>query len=172
MSDENTQQAPKELREALDRANENLAEQTARADAAETNFRGLQASVTFEQAGLSAKHADLFLKTNPEAEVTADNAKAFADEYGLTVAQAPAEGATESATPDPNSALGALGAAAGSVEGGATPAAQPKMSGEDFSKLLEENPQEAAKAYTEGRAPRNEDNVQARELVKKGIIDH
>ena len=104
--------------------------------------------------------------------VTADNAKAFADEYGLTVAQAPAERATESATPDPNSALGALGAAAGSVEGGATQAAQPKMSGEDFSKLLEENPQEAAKAYTEGRAPRNEDNVQARELVKKGIIDH
>ncbi len=171
MSDE-TQTAPKELREALERANEKQQAETARADAAETNLRVLQATTTFKEANLNPKHADLFLKTNPEAEATPETVAAFAEEYGLTVAQAPAEGMKEPAAPDPNSALGALGAAAGSVEGGSTPAAQPKMSSEDFSKLLEMNPQEAAKAYVEGRAPRSDDNVQAQELVRKGIIDH
>ena len=172
MSDENTKEAPKELREALDRANEQLKTQIDRADAAETNFRGLQATVTFKEAGLSPKHADLFLKTNPEAEVTAESAKAFADEYGLTPASAPAAAPAEPVTPDPNAGLAGLGAAAGSGTAGAAPAAQPVMSQEDFASLLESNPQEAAKAYVEGRAPRNKDNVQAQELVTKGIIDH
>lgn len=170
MSDENTQTAPKELREALDRANEKLATETTRADAAETNFRGLQASVTFKDAGLTPKHADLFLKTNPEAEVTAENAQAFAEEYGLQPTSAPAPASEEA--PSANTELGGLGGAAGSETAGSAPVAQPKMSAEDFSKLLESNPQEAAKAYVEGRAPRHEDNVTANELVKKGIIDH
>jgi len=169
MSDENTG-APKELREALDRANENLAEQTTRADAAETNLRVLQATTTFKEANLNPKHADLFLKTNPEAEATAESVAAFAEEYGLSPTEAPVTPAE--ATPPADTGLGGLGGAAGSPQGGSAPAAQPKMSPEDFSKLLEENPQEAAKAYVEGRAPRNDDNVQAAELVKKGIIDH
>ncbi len=172
MSDENKEAAPKELREALDRANEQLKTETDRADAAETNFRGLQATVTFEAAGLSPKHADLFLKTNPEAEVTAETAKAFADEYGLTPVQAPESTPPAAPAADPGQGLGGLGAAAGSGSAGAAPAAQPVMSQEDFTSLLETNPQEAAKAYVEGRAPRNKDNVLARELVAKGIIDH
>jgi len=172
MSDENTPGAPKELREALDRANENLATQTSRADAAETNLRVLQATTTFKEAKLNPKHADLFLKTNPEAEATAESVAAFAEEYGLTVAQEAAAPAEEPATPPANAGLAGLGGAAGSEAGGSTPAAQPKMSSEDFSKLLETNPQEAAQAYVEGRAPRNSDNVQADYLVKKGIIDH
>jgi len=169
MSEENTQEAPKELREALDRANETLATETARADAAETNFRGLQATNTFEAAGLTAKHAELFLKTNPDAEVTAEAAGTFAKEYGLVPTEAPPG---EPNTPDPNQGLAALGEASGTGTAGSTPAAQPKMSPEDFSKLLESNPQAAAAAYVDGTAPRNEQNVQARELVTKGIINH
>ncbi len=172
MSDETTQEAPKELREARDRALEDQATAEKRADAAETNFRGLQATVTFEAAGLTPKHAELFLKTNPEAEVTAESAKAFADEYGLTVAQAPEGTPPAEATPDPGQSLQGLGAAAGSTTAGSTPAAQPVMSVEDFESLLVSNPQEAAQAYVEGRAPRNKDNVQAAELVTKGIIAH
>jgi hypothetical protein len=44
------------------------------------------------------------------------------------------------------------------------------MSQAEFQKLLASNPQEAAKAYAEGRAPRNEANVQADQLAQKGII--
>jgi hypothetical protein len=44
------------------------------------------------------------------------------------------------------------------------------MTTAEFQKLLQSNPAEAAKAYAEGRAPRNEQNVQADQLVAKGII--
>ena len=170
MSDETTNAAPKELREALERANEAAAAEKARADAAETNFRGLQASVTFEKAGLTAKHADLFLKANPDAEVTAEAAQTFAEEYGLVAQEAPPS--TEERKPDPNTGLSAFGEASGSGTSGGAPPAQPVMSQGDFETLLATNPQEAAKAYVEGRAPRNDKNVTANELVRKGIIDH
>lgn len=38
---------------------------------------------TFKEVGLSEKHAELFAKVNPEAEITADAVKAFANEYSL-----------------------------------------------------------------------------------------
>lgn len=38
----------------------------------------------FEQVGLNTKHAALFTKVNPDAEVTAEAVKAFAAEYELT----------------------------------------------------------------------------------------
>ena len=100
-----------------------------------------------------------------------DAATAFAEEYGLTVAP-PAETPPAQAQPAPDQGLSALGDAAGSSITGATPAAQPQMSPDDFASLLESNPQAAAQAYVEGKVPRNKDNVQARDLVKKGIIEH
>ncbi len=170
MSEPDTQ-APKELREALDRANEKVAEQTTRADAAETNLRVLQASTTFEKANLNPKHADLFLKTNPDVEATPQAVADFAHEYGL----APAEGTPPpdaEETPPADTGLAALAGAAGSAAAGSTPAAQPKMSAEDFNKLLETNPDAAAQAYVEGKVERHPENVTAQYLVDKGIIDH
>lgn len=40
-------------------------------------------TVTFKEVGLNEKHAALFKKLNPEAEITADAVRAFASEYEL-----------------------------------------------------------------------------------------
>lgn len=169
MTDEN--QTPKDLREALDRAEARTAEAEKVAQAAQSQLRTFQAQVTFEKQGLTPKHADLFLKTNPDAEVTPDAVQAFVEEYSLAPASpAPAEEAQPK--PAGNPSLSAFQEASGGGTQGHAPVASPKMSKQDFEKLLETNPQEAAKAYMEGRTERNELNVQARDLVAKGIIDH
>lgn len=166
MTDENTpkEDGPTELRDARDRA-------VARAEAAETGLKQFQAATFFEQAGLGEKQAALFLQANPEAEITKDAVDGFIEEYGFQPAAAPPGEPAPVVEPPPAAPLTEFQRAAGGAKGGA-PAAQPVMSQEDFTKLLAENPDEAAKAYVEGRAPRNELNVQARELVSKGIIDH
>lgn len=173
MSDENTQQeTPKDLRDARDRAIERASEAEKAATAAQSELRQFKAQVTFEKAGLTPKHADLFLKANPDADVTTEAVSDFAHEYGLVPTEAPAaEEATEPQA-DPGVGLAGFGDAAGSGTTGSAPAAQPKMSGADFEHLLKTNPEEAAKAYAEGRTHRNSMNVQARDLVQKGIIDH
>lgn len=169
---------PTELREAHDRAIETR-------DQAIAELRTYKAGVLFKDAGLEPKHAELFLKTNPDAEVTAETAEAFATEYSLQPAQAPApkeEAPKEGAAPitadakplttPADAGMSALEGAGGSIQAGATPAAVAKMSNEDFTLLLATNPAEAAKAYQEGRVQRNSLNVQADLLVQKGIIDH
>lgn len=177
---------PTELREALDRAIETR-------DTAITELREFKAGVLFKDAGLAPKHAELFLKTSPDAEVTAETAKAFAEEYSLLPAPAseskpepaPIQGEPAPVTEEKplgvvpatpvapvDSGMAALSGAAGSATEGAQPAAVAKMSADAFTKLLETNPIEAAKAYTEGRVERNSLNVQADQLVQKGIIAH
>ena len=172
---EPVQQEPKELREALDRATKGQAD-------AITELREFKAGVLFKDANLEPKHAELFLKTNPDVEVTAETAAAFAEEYSLqpAVAPAPAAPAADPTTADPaapvappvDAGMAPLAAAAGSSTEGAQPAVVAKMSPEAFADLLATNPQEAAKAYTEGRVDRNSLNVQADQLVQKGIINH
>lgn len=169
MSDENTMEIPKDLREARDRAIAEAEEMRAQAAAAQAELRQFKAAVTFERAGLSGKHAELYLKANPDADVTMESIQEFANEYGLVASQDPAP-APEPAKTSPG--LAAMGEAGGSIAGGAAPAAKPVMSLEEFQQLLVTNPQEAAKAYVEGTAPRNSLNVQANDLVRKGIIDH
>ena len=170
---------PTELREALDRANETR-------DTAITELRTYKAGVLFKDAGLAPKHAELFLKTNPDAEVTAETAQAFAEEYSLQPATAPApagepapiqgepvqpvEG-TPPATPV-DAGMSAMEGAGGSITAGVAPAAVAKMSSDDFQVLLAKDPAAAAQAYTEGRVERNSLNVQADQLVQKGIINH
>ena len=169
MSDEaQTQETPKDLREALERQTERATEAEKAATAAVSELREFKAQTLLG----NEKHAELFLKVNPEAEITRDAVNAFVKDYGLTVEQDAPPAAEKEERPDPGAGLGSFGEAAGSGTGGGTPAAKPKMSPEDFSKLLEENPQAAAQAYIDGTAPRNELNVQARALVEKGIIDH
>lgn len=170
---EQAEQGPKELREALDRA-------TAKAEDATAELREFKAGVLFKDAGLDPKHAQLFLTTQPDADVTAENAAAFAEEYALqpavTTDPAPAAGdpaaPAEPVAPPADAGLAALGEAAGSGVAGQAPPAQPKMSKEAFEKLLATNPQAAAEAYTKGLVDRNSMNVQADQLVQKGIIDH
>lgn len=66
----------------------------------EQEQRVSNSSKVFEKFGLTQKHAELFLKVNPEAEVSDDAVKVFAEEYSLPL-QAPEEPAGgESAQPE------------------------------------------------------------------------
>lgn len=172
-----------EVRAAYDRKDAELKALT-------SEFRQYKAGVTFEQAGLTAKHAELYLATNPEAEVSPEGVASFAAEYGLMPAQAPApeqppgdpghlpeDGGTPPVErtlvegPQPaDQALATMTGAAGTPAATVESAMPTKMSQAEFAKLLTDNPQEAAKAYAEGRAPRNDANVQADQLVHKGVI--
>ena len=49
----------------------------------ETEKKQASVSQVFESVGLAAKHATLFLKINPDGEVTPDSVAAFAEEYEL-----------------------------------------------------------------------------------------
>ena len=172
---------PAELRQAYDRA-------VAGQAAAESELRSFKTETHFEKQGLTAKHAELYLATNPDGDVTAETVAAFATEYGLSPAaipqpptdpaHMPADGGTPPvertlvngpATPvDANlaSVAGAAGTPA-SVLGSALPA---KMNRAEFTKLLQTNPEQAAQAYAEGRVERHEANVTADHLVNKGVI--
>ena len=164
--EQTTDNGPKELREALDT-------RTLERDAAVNDLRTFKAFTHFEKAGLNEKQAGLFLKTNPDAEITSESVGAFIEEYGFTVAQAPeSEIVSAKSLPPADEGLSAFSGAAGTATTGASPAAQPKMSKSDFETLLVENPQAAAEAYAKGLTERNPANVQAQQLVRKGIIDH
>lgn len=184
MSDTDTSMEPKELREAYDRVRADLAAKT-------QELRQFKTEVTFKEQGLTPKHAQLFLAANPDAEISPEIVQNFAAEYGLQPAQAaspapepapeghlPADGGTppverslaDGPQPVPDASLANLQGAAGTPAGQFAQAQPAVMSGAEFQKLLATNPQEAAKAYTEGRAPRNEANVQADQLAEKGII--
>lgn len=182
MSDTDVSMEPKELREAYDRQVEQNA-------ALQAEFRTFKTGVIFEQQGLTSKHAELYLAANPEGEASPEAVKTFAAEYGLQpivadpapVASAeghlPADGSPpaveRSLTDGPQAApaaLASLQGAAGTPQASFASASPAKMTQAEFQKLLESNPAEAAKAYAEGRVPRNEANVQADHLAAKGII--
>lgn len=155
----------KNLRESRDSA---IAER----DEARAELREFKATTMFTGNGLTEKHAELFLKTNPEADITPDVVKTFADEYGLAVQaqEGGQEPPPEAKKENPDSGAAALAGAAGSSTAGSTPAEQAKISRADYEKLLESNPSEAAKLFVEGRVETHPLNVQARQLRDRGII--
>jgi len=166
MTEENQPQEPKDLRAAKDRAEARATEAENAATAAQSELREFKATTLFG----NEKHAELFLKANPEAEITAESVEAFVKDYGLAVGEATPPPAETPPPEDPGAGLAGIGGAA--QTSGSAPPAQPKMSTDEFEQLLVSNPQAAAEAYVKGTAPRNAENTQARELVKKGIIDH
>lgn len=154
----------------------------------QSQYKGLQTEIQFEKQGLNPSQAKLFLASNPDADVTAESVKAFAEEYNLVPVEQSAPAAAEPpAEPvhgeggeppavertlqgGPQSNLASFADAAGSPQADAGAAAPAQMSQEEFQKLLESNPEEAARAYAEGRVARNSQNVQADELQSKGMI--
>lgn len=152
----------------------------------QSQYRTLKTETTFTDAQLDPRHAKLFLASNPDADVTVESVKAFADEYNLVPAEAPgadpapaepvhgADGqppaVERTLSSGPQSDLASINSAAGSPQAQAAAAAPALMSKEDFNKLLEANPEEAARAYAEGRVQRNDANVQADDMQRKGLI--
>lgn len=66
----------------------------------ELAIREVQAGKVFTELGLSDKQAKLFLKTNPDTEVTKDSIKAFAVEYGLGIQESEEDAALDAQTSD------------------------------------------------------------------------
>lgn len=181
MSDTDTSMEPKELREAYDR-------QVAENKSLQGEFRTFKTSVFFKEQGLTPKHAELYLAANPNGEISPEAVQTFAAEYGLQPAAAPAPAKAEDEHYDSEGntppletilttgpatvkkELASLQGAAGTPQASFAAAAPMQMTQSEFQKLLQSNPTEAAKAYAEGRVPRNEQNVQADQLAAKGII--
>jgi hypothetical protein len=170
-----------QVREAYDASQAALAALT-------EEFRQFRTSVAFKEVGLTPKHAELYLAANPEGDATVDSVQAFADEYGLSAPAAPVTpappGMPEDGAPPAvertlgqgpvaspaDESLAGISGAAGTPQATVATALPSQMSKSDFTDLLKSNPQAAAQAYAEGRAPRNQGNVQADHLQKKGII--
>ena len=99
----------KQLRDALkaaQRENKELKKQIAPLQEFKTQYETEQkvagASKSFEKYGLTQKHAELFLKLNPETEVSDEVIKGFAAEYSLPLkAQESDDGSTETGTSAP-----------------------------------------------------------------------
>lgn len=63
----------------------------------ERRERAQSATQAFSKLGLNEKHAELFVKLNPEAELTEEAVKTFATEYGLPVTE---QATTDETTPE------------------------------------------------------------------------
>lgn len=157
---------PADLRAAYDALK---AEHTA----LQSEYTSFKATTTFKEAGLSAKHAELYLAANPDGDISTESVAAFAKEYGLqpaAPAAPPAEAPDAAPAAPPVPSMAGMADAAGSPQAQAGAAAPAKMSKDEFERLLVDNPQAAAQAYAEGRVERNPRNVQADDLVAKGVI--
>ena len=185
MSEENKTEGIEEVRAAYDR-------KSAEYDGIVAEFKQYKAGVVFEAQGFNAKQADLFLAQYPDAEVNPETVATFAAEFGLAATEVseaaelskqeaqghlPTDGSPPPVErtlidgPKPaDGALASLQGAAGTPAATIGSALPTKMSQSEFQALLVSNPDEAAKAYSEGRAPMNDANVQADQLRSKGII--
>ena len=142
--------------------------------------RGLLARTVFEKAGLNEKHADLFLKVNGEADITAEAVATFVQEYGLNPPaptgegeKAPTgqpEGKPVEANPSTENLAGMSGA--GSPATGSTPPSSPgqKMTQEQFQAQLQSDPGAAIQAYREGRVEHAEGNVFVDKAKREGLL--
>lgn len=106
----------------------------------ELRIREQEAGKVFAELGLSEKQAKLFLKTNPDTEVTKDSIKEFAVEYGLGIQQSEEDDAVDSQTSDTFVP----------VTSGGTPVRN-VLNREQFESLKRTDMAAAVKAVQEGR---------------------
>lgn len=162
-----TPETPAELREAYETGQKELKKLQKQVDTLSHENRKFQAMEAFREAELSPNLADLFVATNPEAEITADAATAFAATYGLTATGEP-QVESEEGTPEGGAGGGSTDgregleqlARAGSGQGGGgqPPASEKVLTRDEFLKLQSENAPAAAQALAEGRVKLRGDN--------------
>jgi hypothetical protein len=129
---------------------------------AEASVRQAQVAEVFKGVGLADKHASLYLKVNPEGEVTLEAVEAFATEYEL-----PRTEVTTDATPVPTTQT--QGVEEGKIyniqsetqtqakpgfaptQGTGAPSARVISEVAEAEKLMIENPQEYARLHQLGR---------------------
>ena len=109
-----------------------------------TEVRTRTATEAFKALKLSEKQADLFLRLNPEGEVTAEAVRAFATEYGFTPQEASSEEGEETKT-DEGTAFKPVSTSEG------TPAAGKMLNAIEWFELYQTNPGEAMALANRGK---------------------
>ena len=167
-----SEETPTDLREQLDALNKDLGKiKKANEDLLKEN-RGLKARDAF--SGINPDLADLFVAANPDAEITAEAAKEFAEKYGFKVADASAEdqgGEGENTqTPKPNEAgLDLMNrAGSGTGSGGQQTVTDKTLTVSEYVELLKRDKVAAAEAAAKGLVRVRDDNPMARDRVNMG----
>lgn len=166
-------------------ASDGIAELRSAYDELKTNFeslfkehRGLQAQVAVEAAGLNPKHAELFLMSVGDGDVTAKAAKDFAKSYDLptgTPAPPAADGGEPEGNPQPSNqpegrpgqepvqaqpGMAGMAGAGKAATGPNPPSSEPKkLSQAEFQALYVKDKAKALEAYRAGHVERSDNNA-------------
>lgn len=151
------------MRERIEQQNEELSALRREKSELASTVRQYQARDTFREVGLEAKHADLFIKAQPEGDITVEAVTEFAQQYDLVPGTVPETNGAEEATPettaDPGAGLEAFsrgGSRAGSDAAASVPT--DTLTKEQWRDLQRENPAAAADALRRGKVLLNKDN--------------
>lgn len=167
------EQTPAQMREQIDALEKDLGKaKTSNADLTK-QVSSLTGQLAARDAGLDPGLADLFVASNPGAEVSVDGLKAFAEKWGIGAAKAPEAPADEqkpeeAPTPNTEGLENMARAGSGSGQGGQQAAGVQTLSAQEFADLSRRDLPAAQKALSEGRVRVRDDNPYARDRVSTG----
>ena len=120
----------------------------------------MKAKEAFRAEGFNDSHAELFVQTNPEAEITTESVNEFVNKYNLTPQSAPQE------TSEPLADIANV-AQTSSQPGLIGTAEAGKISKGDYKKLQVSDPTAAHEALIQGKVQMREDNVIANQAFQQ-----
>ena len=148
------------VREALDKATAEKGALQEQYDTVSGELKGMKAKEAFRAGGFEDSHAELFVQTNPEVEITPEAISEFVTKYNLTPQSVPQQ------TLEPLADIANV----------AQPATQPgvigtaeagKMTKDEYKKLQVSDPTAAHQALIEGKVQMREDNVVANQAFQQ-----
>ena len=148
------------LRDALDKATADKGTLQTEFDAVSGELKGMKAKEAFRAEGFNDSHAELFVQTNPEAEITTESVNEFVNKYNLTPQSAPQE------TSEPLADIANV-AQTSSQPGLIGTAEAGKISKGDYKKLHVSDPTAAHEALIQGKVQMREDNVIANQAFQQ-----
>lgn len=151
-----------EMRDTIERLSKEKAALTQEVGSLSQELRVRDARDAFAAAGYAKSHGDLFVASNPEAEITAETVVAFADQFGLpTVAsgESSTDGDSASSQQEDQSGLTSMaGGGSRSGDTGAGGAQVESLTREQWKQLHATDPSAAAAAIASGRVEISRDN--------------
>ena len=148
------------VRDALDKATADKTTLQEQLTEVSGELKGMKAKEAFRAGGFQDSHADLFIKTNPDAEITTESINEFVNKYSLNPTEAPQQ-ASESLSDMGNVAqTSPQSGVVGTAEAG-------KMTKADYKKLQVSDPTAAHQALLEGKVQMREDNYVANQTFNQ-----
>lgn len=148
------------VREALDKATADKTALQEQLTEVSGELKGMKAKEAFRAGGFQDSHADLFIKTNPEAEITTESINEFVNKYSLSPAEVPQQ-TSEALTDMGNVAqTSPQSGVVGTAEAG-------KMTKGEYKKLQASDPTAAHEALIQGRVQMREDNYVANQTFNQ-----